>query len=186
MSFLTYTASVSIDSKSIILKNTTTLVAYHTAIPSIVTESDVVAATTAINLSLTDSLESILVSGSILTHELDLRTGPGASILVSELNGNDALASIEDELYVVTIVDTISSVDYTTTLQLLVYQTVKNQVAVAVISGDWKDSFNYLSKSSYSKYALKLKGWLDQMILANANGLYAEAKTILDSLKSVL
>lgn len=173
----THSVELSVDSTYITIKDTTPLADYTA-------EGIDPADATEITFSIKkDTDVAWLYDDSILTGIDDLRDVNGLELTATALSIGTTFI---DDLWDSEMVYTIDGTDYTSTSSDFLISDVTNGVANAVISGDWKDSFNYRSKSSYSKYALKLKSWLDQLILANENNLYTEGKALLASLKSIL
>jgi len=173
----THSVDLSVDSTYIVLKDTTLLSDYtdEGLDPSTATE---------IIFSIKkDSDATWIYTGSILLGIDDLRDVNGLKITGTELGIG---ATITDDLWVSEMTYTIDGGDYLSNDNSFLISDTINKVAIAVISGDWKDSFNYRSKTTHSKYALKLKSWLDQLVLADENGLLVEGKALLSSLKSIL
>lgn len=180
---LTHEAFASVDSTSLVLKNTTPISEYTDNIPAITNESELSTATTAITIDIVSDDYTFDYNATITSEKDNLRSANGAYLNISNLFGEDV---INDNLYNITITYTISAVDYAFSFQSVLYSQVKNSIAVSILASEWKDSLNYKSKSSTSKYALKVKSWFDQLVVANSKGLYSEALTILNSLKSIL
>jgi len=180
---LTHEVQVAVDSKSFNLKNTTPISEYEDNIPAITNEAELSAATTAITIDITSEDYSFEYNATITAEKDNLRTANGAIINILSTFGEEI---VPDNVYTITITYTISSVVYPFIIQDTFYAQTKNSVAVAIMSSEWKDSLSYKSKSSTSKYALKVKSWFDQLVIADNKGLYTEALTILNSLKSIL
>ena len=92
----------------------------------------------------------------------------------------------DDELWKFETMYTLEDLDYTATTNQFLLAEVTNKVAAKIMAANWKDSFDYMSRSTYSKYAIKLKRWLDQLYIADNKGLLNEGKSLLASLKSIL
>lgn len=179
-----HSVTITVDSANLIAIDTTPIQDYIDEIGSPVTnEATLLSNTTAISLELVDNTTSTTITADITAEKANLRTANGATLSLSTYFGVD---TIDDDLYDITMTWTIDGDDYDSTTDKFFYPVVTNEVAKAVVSGDWKDAFNYRSNSTYSKYALKLKSWLDQLELADKNGLLTQGLSILNSLKSIL
>jgi hypothetical protein len=176
-----HTCTLSIDGTYINLKDITTLADY-------VSEgiNDPVAQTVAITITATDDTTSTAHTYTATASASDLRDPAGLDILATAFSGG--ISTFVDDLWEIKIDWTfdVSGTPYNSTTDNFFYSTVKNEVVKDVISADWKDGFNYKSKQTYSKRALQMKSWIDQLELADKNGLLNEGKTILNSLKSIL
>ena len=179
----THEITISVDSKTLTARDTTPIADYISNIGVVTDEDTLLSNTSAISLVLIDDSTSTIITSDITALKDDLRTANGAEI---DLSTYFSVTSLDDDLYDITMTWTIDSSDYDSNTDQFFYEDIKNDVAVAVLSTDWQDSFNYQSRSSSSKYALKLKSWLDQLTLADENSKLTEGKTILNSLKSIL
>lgn len=176
----THSIKLSVDSTYVTIKDLTTLDEYA---PNV---TDPIAQTTGIVIELT------IDGGTTVTYApdppalivSDLRDVNGLTLTPADFGMGDSTFS--DDLWATTVNWTFT-VDglLPSTKQEFFYSDIENSVVKAVVNGDWKDTFNYRSKSSYSKAALRYKRWLDQLKLANNQGLINEGKALLNSLKSI-
>lgn len=173
----THSVNVSIDGAYIILKDTTPLSDY--------TDNSLdVDTVTAINFNIKKyGDDEWLWTHDLIASKSDLRDVNGLKVYSASIGLGDVFT---DDLWVSKMTYVIDGDDYDSDNNDFLYPAVTNKVAIALISSDWKDSFNYKSKTTYSKYALKLKSWLDQLSLANEKGLLEEGQTLLNSLKTIL
>ena len=179
---LTHEIIMAVDSESITIKNTTPLSEYTTYIPAITTEALLSTATTVVSMHIEASDYTFDYTVDLTAEKDNLRTANGSLVNILTATGESIMP---DNLYAITFSYTISGTVYTSIVNNVFYAQTKNDVAVAIMSSEWKDSLTNSSKQSSSKYALKTKSWFDQLVIANDRGLYTEALTILNSLKSI-
>lgn len=178
-----HSVTITVDSANLIAKDLTPIQDYIDNIVAVTDEGTLLSNTTAVSLVLIDNTTSTTISADITAEKANLRTANGATL---DLSTYFSVDTIDDDLYGITMTWTIDGSDYDSETDKFFYPVVTNEVAKAVVSGDWKDAFNYKSKTTYSKRALQLKSWLDQLTLADTNGLLTEGLKILNSLKSIL
>lgn len=172
----THTIEMSADSTYIIVRDTTPIVDY-TAVTL-----DPIDDVTAISLRLTDDTTNTLNIVNLTASKVGLRDVNGVKVYAIDLGlGSKFINDLWN-----TELDYVFVSTYTSISNDFLFEDIKNKVAVAMISSDWKYSFNYNSLMTFSKYSLKLKSWLDQLVLANENNLLSEGRILLNSLKSIL
>lgn len=174
----THSLSLSVASNNIILKDTTPIQDYNNeGIIDPVTEAE------DIYVVLYDELNNEIARLNILSYSSDLRSEDGAKVAVEDLGLGTTLT---DDIYNSTIVYTFSSTEYPSSSKDCIYSNIQNSVGVKCIPSDWEDSKNPISLASYSKYTIKLKKMLDELITAADNNLYEKFKSIYNKLNGIL
>lgn len=176
----THTIELSVDSTYLVVKDTTPLANYTDA-----GISDPVSEVDDIELRITDEYTNTTTTVDLTANAADLRDTNGLKVYSSIIGLGD---TFKDDVWDSEIDWVFNpSIDTNTSTSTdILYSDVKNEVAKAVAIGDWKDAFNYRSKQTYSKRALQMKSWIDQLENANNNNLINEGRSILNSLKSIL
>lgn len=180
---ITHSFNTTIDSKSLIIKDLTPLSDYTSEIESVTLEDELSTFTTQILLLVISNDESFEETIDITSYKNDLRSVNGAILNINDLF---SVETLDDDKYNFIFTYTILGTDYISNEYSILYQQTRLALAKSVIGTDWKDSFNYNSISSSSKYSLQIKSYYDQMLIYNENGLYDEAFSILTSLKNIL
>ena len=177
----THSIKLSVDSTYVIIKDLTTLDEYvELGILSPENETTDIY----IELIASDGTTLVYTSSDHLHDAQNLRDTNGLKLTASDFGSTES--TFKDDLWDITIDWTFGTKGlFPSTKDEFFFSEVENNVVKAVASGDWKDAYNYRSKSTYSKTSLRYKRWLDQLKLANNQGLLNEGKTLLSSLKSI-
>jgi len=164
-----------VDSKSAIFYDTTPLADY-------VSEGiDIDVDVTSVIITLTGDLTSTDYTYDATAEFAGMRDAGGLNITATDF-AYDGTTFIDD-LYTITIDLIANATTYTSTTNQFFYATVKNSVVGVVVNTDWKAVFDMNSRESKSKNYLKLKSWLDNLIIADEQGFLTEGKVILAALK---
>jgi hypothetical protein len=171
-----------VDAKSAIFYDTTTLQDYIDN--GIDIDTDIVSVT----LKLVDDITSTEYTYDATSSFSSMRDAGG--LTVSALDFSYPSEKFTDDLYNIKIDlvenSTGGSITYTSETNQFFYAQVKNGVVETVVKSDWRTVFDMNSRSSRSKTWLKLKSWLDSLIIADEQGFLTEGKKILNALKIIV
>lgn len=95
-----------------------------------------------------------------------------------------SLTTFSDGLYSTTVTTTISSVEYESSDESILYGIVEASAIKYIFNTDWKNSYKDIN--IYFDNSIKIKSWLNNIKLANDNDLPNEGSRILTSLQRAI
>lgn len=175
----THKVTEAVDAKSAVFYDTTVLQDYIDN--GIDIDTDIVSVT----ITLIDNTSGSEYSFDATADFLSMRDAGGLNVTSSDFSYG--LDEFTDDLYNIKIElienSTGDEVSYISETNQFFYSQVKNGVVETVVRSDWRTVFDANSRPSRSKNWLKLKSWMDNLIIADEQGFLTEGKKILDSLK---